>query len=98
MVTLILIAILLTLLFGSAWLSGLVRNLALLASLVVAGILLEKIGVSIETAFYACLALLAVGGGAATFFLNKTEAEHKAKIKAARQKENARRTSDPESV
>tara|TARA_R110002074_G_scaffold158942_2_gene316240 strand:+ start:438 stop:725 length:288 start_codon:yes stop_codon:yes gene_type:complete len=84
--TLLLIAILLTLLFGSAWLRGLFRNLALFAALFCAAILLKQLGVPLETAFYVGLGLLAVLGGAATYWMNKVEAERKGKIAAARKR------------
>ena len=94
MLILLLIAILLTLLFGSAWLRGLKRNIALLAGIFCVGVLLNRIGVPLDTAVYVGLALLAVLGGVANYWMNKIEAEHKGKIAAARKRpENRNLTS-----
>ena len=81
-----LIAILLTLLFGGAWLRGLFRNLALFAALFCAGVLLKRLGIPLESAFYIGLGLLAVLGGAATYWVNKVEGERKGEIAAARKR------------
>lgn len=86
MLTLLLIAILLTLLFGTAWLSGLFRNLALVGALFCASVLLKRLGVPLESAFYIGLGLLAILGGAATYWLSKVEAERKGEIAAARKR------------
>ncbi|TMV06969.1 hypothetical protein FGK63_12695 [Ruegeria sediminis] len=94
MIGLLLFAILLTLLFGSAWLHGLLRSAALLCALAVAAALLAVVDIPLDFAIYAGLGLLALVGLPATIWLNRVESKRKTKIKDARKREQARKAAD----
>jgi len=91
MITILLIAILLTLLFGAAWLKGLLRNVALFAAFAVLLGLLKEIGVSQSTAIYSFGVVMGLGCLASWYLIDKPMREQKRKIEEKRRSNRAER-------
>ncbi len=90
MITLLLVAILLSVLFGTAWLYKLAGNIALFVGGFIVLVLLGAIGISGDMVFYGILGLAALGG-ALHFLIKPYENEHEALIAARKGMERAER-------
>ncbi|MGR3315567.1 hypothetical protein [Roseovarius indicus] len=79
MFTLLLIAILLTLLCGTAWITGFLRNLALFGALIVFVMLVDHVGISFDAVFYGLLGTLFFG-----WLLSVAAKKYREELKAER--------------